>query len=58
MSRFKKSVFAAVAVGGRPILVLTGNGRATAASVGEVETYPDLLAAATRLAAEPGQGGG
>lgn len=50
---------AARAVGARPVLVRTGNGRATEATLrarGEtVETYDDLLAAARQLTAEPGR---
>lgn len=53
----ERDLEAARAVGARPILVRTGNGRATEATLaarGEaVETYDDLLAAARRLAAEP-----
>jgi D-glycero-D-manno-heptose 1,7-bisphosphate phosphatase len=54
----ERDLEAARAVGARPILVRTGNGRATEATLtarGEaVETYDDLLAAARQLAAEPG----
>jgi D-glycero-D-manno-heptose 1,7-bisphosphate phosphatase len=47
---------AAVAVGGRPILVLTGNGQQTAealpAELGDVEIFENLAAAAAALLAE------
>jgi len=49
------------AVSGRPILVLTGNGQNTAAVLAEkneeIETYPDLQAAAKQLIASRGSGG-
>lgn len=43
-------------VGARPILVLTGYGQATLASLNdtEIEVYPDLASAASALIAEPG----
>ncbi len=48
-----RDIAAAIAVGGRPILVLTGNGADTAALFAQrnesVETYPDLLAAADKI---------
>ena len=51
-----RDIDAATAVGGRPILVLTGNGKMTAAELkarGSVfESYPDLAAAADALIAE------
>ena len=51
----ERDIAAAKAVSGRPILVLTGNGQRTAAALAEkneeVETYPDLLAAAKQLIA-------
>jgi D-glycero-D-manno-heptose 1,7-bisphosphate phosphatase len=49
---------AARAVGARPILVLTGKGRATLTAVGRtvVEVYPDLSAAATQLVRESAGG--
>lgn len=54
----ERDLQAAGAAGARPILVRTGNGRATEAKLkarGEtVETYDDLLSAARQLAAEPG----
>lgn len=52
------------AVNGRPILVLSGNGKATAAALAEerdvfsFETYADLDAAASQLLAELGRGAG
>lgn len=49
----ERDIAAAKAVSGRPILVLTGNGQRTAAVLAEtgeeVETYPDLQAAAKQL---------
>jgi D-glycero-D-manno-heptose 1,7-bisphosphate phosphatase len=44
-------------VGARPMLVLTGYGRATLASLTdtEVETFPDLASATTALLAERGE---
>lgn len=52
----ERDIVAAQAAGARAILVLTGNGKATAAaleSAGQsVETFPDLLAAATALVNE------
>jgi len=55
-----RDIEAAIAVGGRPILVLTGNGSATAQlfeSLGTaVETYPDLAAAAAALIEQAGSG--
>jgi D-glycero-D-manno-heptose 1,7-bisphosphate phosphatase len=51
----ERDIAAAKAVSGRPILVLTGNGQSTAAVLAgkseEVETYPDLQAAAKQLIA-------
>lgn len=51
-----RDIDAAIAAGGRPVLVLTGNGRRTAAKIAargeEVETYADLYGAAAALAAE------
>jgi D-glycero-D-manno-heptose 1,7-bisphosphate phosphatase len=51
----ERDIAAAKAVSGRPILVLTGNGRHTAALLAEkdeeVETYPDLQAVAKQLIA-------
>jgi D-glycero-D-manno-heptose 1,7-bisphosphate phosphatase len=51
----ERDIAAATAVSGRPILVLTGNGQNTAAVLAEkneeVETYPDLQAAAKQLIA-------
>ena len=51
----ERDIVAANAVSGRPILVLTGNGQNTAAILAEkneeVETYPDLQAAAKQLIA-------
>lgn len=48
-----RDIDAAIAVGGRPILVLTGNGAATAEHLatrkGPVETYADLFAAAGKI---------
>lgn len=46
-----RDIDAARAVGGRPILVLTGNGKKTASELGErdVEIYPDLKAAVIGL---------
>jgi D-glycero-D-manno-heptose 1,7-bisphosphate phosphatase len=45
---------AASAIGARPILVLTGKGRATLAAIGstDVEVYPDLAATAAQLVRE------
>lgn len=52
----ERDIEAALAVGARPILVLTGNGPVTRAALQskgmEVETYDDLLAAAKALVAE------
>ena len=51
-----RDIAAAIAVSGRPILVLTGNGQNTAAVLleknEEVETYADLQAAAKQLIAD------
>lgn len=51
-----RDIDAALAVGGRPILVLTGNGRRTARALAgrgsDVETYDDLRAVAAALVAE------
>jgi D-glycero-D-manno-heptose 1,7-bisphosphate phosphatase len=51
-----RDIDAARAAGGRPVLVLTGNGRRTAAEIAargeEVETYADLYSAAVALTAE------
>ncbi|MBJ88996.1 MAG: D-glycero-beta-D-manno-heptose-1,7-bisphosphate 7-phosphatase [Woeseia sp.] len=51
-----RDIDAAIAVGGRPILVLTGNGLKTMAVLKDrgcnVESYPDLLGAATALVKE------
>jgi len=51
----ERDIEAARAISGRPILVLTGNGQHTAATLAEkneeVETYPDLLAVAKQLIA-------
>jgi D-glycero-D-manno-heptose 1,7-bisphosphate phosphatase len=51
----ERDIAAAKAVSGRPILVLTGNGEYTATVLAEkneeVETYPDLQAAAKQLIA-------
>ncbi|RLA33900.1 MAG: D-glycero-beta-D-manno-heptose-1,7-bisphosphate 7-phosphatase [Gammaproteobacteria bacterium] len=51
----ERDIAAAKAVSGRPILVLTGNGQNTAAVLAEkneeVETYPDLQAAAKQMIA-------
>lgn len=50
-----RDLAAAEQMGARPILVLTGNGRATQGSLPQpVETYPDLAAAAAALCAETG----
>jgi len=58
----ERDIAAAKAVSGRPILVLTGNGQNTAAILaeksGEVETYPDLQAAAKQLIANSRNSGG
>jgi D-glycero-D-manno-heptose 1,7-bisphosphate phosphatase len=47
---------AAAAAGGRPVLVLTGNGQRTAqalpAELGDVETFDNLAAVAAALLAE------
>lgn len=50
----RSDVEAARAVGARPILVLTGDGRATTRELGEhaIETYADLAAAAEHLLTE------
>jgi D-glycero-D-manno-heptose 1,7-bisphosphate phosphatase len=54
----ERDLAAARAVAARPILVLTGNGRKTLAELAEagraVESYEDLLAAATALVRERG----
>lgn len=54
----ERDIEAARTAGARPVLVLTGNGPVTRAALREkrvdVETYDDLLAAATALAAEAG----
>jgi D-glycero-D-manno-heptose 1,7-bisphosphate phosphatase len=48
-----RDLAAAEQMGARPILVLTGNGKATQQTLPHpVETYPDLAAAATALCAE------
>jgi D-glycero-D-manno-heptose 1,7-bisphosphate phosphatase len=51
-----RDIDAARAAGGRPILVLTGNGQHTAAEIAargeEIETYADLYSAAAALTAE------
>jgi D-glycero-D-manno-heptose 1,7-bisphosphate phosphatase len=51
-----RDVDAALSAGGRPILVLTGNGRRTLGEVearcGDVECYADLATAAEALSAE------
>jgi D-glycero-D-manno-heptose 1,7-bisphosphate phosphatase len=56
----ERDLLGARAVNGRPMLVLTGNGAATAASLeqrGEpLEIFADLDAAATRLISESGNG--
>lgn len=56
----ERDIEAARAVGARALLVLTGNGRATQATLSErhveVETYDDLLAAAKALVAETAGG--
>lgn len=56
----ERDLRAARAVNGRPLLVLTGNGRETAAALknrGEdIEIFADLAAAARQLIAEAGQG--
>jgi len=48
-----RDIDAAIAAGGRPMLVLTGNGRSSAAALAargvEVAVYPDLAAAASAL---------
>lgn len=58
----ERDIAAAKAVSGRPILVLTGNGQNTAAVLArkneEVETYPDLQAAAKQLIASNRDSGG
>jgi len=49
-----RDLAAAEHVGARPILVLTGKGKATQQGLPQpVETYPDLAAAAAALCAEP-----
>ncbi len=52
---------AAIAVGARPILVLTGKGKQTRAAVAsqglQVEVFPDLAAAASHLLVEADQKG-
>jgi D-glycero-D-manno-heptose 1,7-bisphosphate phosphatase len=52
----ERDIDAALAVGARAMLVLTGNGRTTRDALDRrglgIETYPDLRAAAERLAAE------
>jgi D-glycero-D-manno-heptose 1,7-bisphosphate phosphatase len=52
----ERDLAAARAVGARPVLVLTGNGRRTRAALdrlgNSVETYEDLLAAAKALVGE------
>lgn len=52
----ERDLRAARAVNGRPILVLTGNGKETLAALrrggGDIETFADLAAAATHLIAE------
>lgn len=52
----ERDIESARAVGARPVLVLTGNGTATAAALESagrpVETYDDLLAAARQLVGE------
>ena len=54
-----RDLAAARAAGARPILVRTGNGAATAASLDEpVETYADLAAVADALLATAGKGAG
>ena len=51
-----RDIDAALAVGGRPVLVLTGNGREAARQLAErgqaIETYADLRAAAAALVHE------
>jgi D-glycero-D-manno-heptose 1,7-bisphosphate phosphatase len=50
-----RDLAAAAAVGARGLLVLTGNGRRTAAELGSgIETFADLAAVARRLLAETG----
>lgn len=53
-----RDIDAAIAAGAKPILVLTGNGEQTAAALSArgavIDTYPDLLAAATALANDAG----
>lgn len=55
-----RDIDAAIAAGGRPVLVLTGNGHRTAAEIAargeEVETYADLYSAAAALIAEQESG--
>lgn len=52
----ERDLRAAISVGARPILVLTGNGAKTAASMRaagrEIETYDDLLSAARKFAGD------
>jgi len=56
----ERDIAAARAVGGRPMLVLTGNGRSTARALensgAPLEIFDDLAAAVSFLVAEAGQG--